>query len=347
MMAKMMRQAVMTAPEQIEFVEAEVPQPAAGEVQINIKRIGVCGSDIHVYHGLHPYTAYPVVQGHETSGEVAAVGEGVTAFKVGDRVVPEPQVFCGECWPCTHGLYNICNELKVIGFQQNGTAGDYFVYPADRLVKLPESMSYEDGAMIEPLSVAVRAVGKAGDLEGMDVLVIGAGPIGNLVAQTAKGMGANAVMVSDINRFRLVKASDCGADYTVNPVADDLGAKLADAFGAEKKADVIFECTGVQAGLDAAVSNARKGTDIIVVAVYGEIPTVDMALVNEAELRLTGTARYNIDDFRTALGLVESGRVKLSPLVTDTFDLADYDDAYKKIDSSPGTTMKVMIRVND
>ena len=342
-----MKQAVMTAPKKIEFVQTEIPQPGPGEVQIHIKRIGVCGSDIHVYHGMHPYTSYPVVQGHETAGAVSAVGEGVTEFSIGDKVTPEPQVFCGKCWPCTHGLYNICNELKVIGFQQSGTACDYFVYPAECLVKLPDDMSYDHGAMIEPLSVAVRAVQKAGDLSGKDVLVMGAGPIGNLVAQAAKGFGAASVMASDINAFRLQKASECGVDHIVNPAEENLGEKIKTVFGEEKLADVIFECTGVQQGLDSAVSNARKGTDIIVVAVYGEAPKVDMALVNEAELRLIGTARYNIDDFRKAISLVNDGSVNLAPLVTDYFDFSDYDAAYKKIDNDPGTTMKVIIKVND
>ncbi|MDC7228322.1 MAG: alcohol dehydrogenase catalytic domain-containing protein [Spirochaetales bacterium] len=346
-MSNKMKQAVMTAPKTIKFEQVDIPSPGPGEVQINIKRIGVCGSDIHVYHGLHPYTSYPIVQGHETAGEVTAIGEGVTGIKHGDKVTPEPQVFCGKCWPCTHGLYNICNELKVIGFQQNGTACDYYVYPADCLVKLPAEMSYEQGAMIEPLSVAVRAVKKAGDIRGKDVLVMGAGPIGNLVAQTAKGMGANAVMAADINSFRLEKAAECGIDYTLDSAKQDLEAELKSRFGEEKKADVIFECTGVQPGLEAVIKSARKGTDIVVVAVYGKAPTVDMAMVNEAELRLIGTARYNIDDFRTAIDLVNDGKVKLAPLVTDTFDFADYDEAYQKIAKSPETTMKVMIRVND
>lgn len=337
----------MTAPKTIKFEQVDIPAPGPGEVQIHIKRIGVCGSDIHVYHGLHPYTSYPIVQGHETAGEVTAVGSGVTSLKPGDKVTPEPQVFCGKCYPCTHGLYNICNELKVIGFQQNGTACDYYVYPADRLVKIPENMSFDEGAMIEPLSVAVRAAKKAGDLTGKDVLVMGAGPIGNLVAQTSLGLGAASVMIADINGFRLQKASECGINYTVDIKAEDLGAKLKEHFGEEKMADVIFECTGVQAGLESVIKNARKGTDVVVVAVYGKAPTVDMALVNEAELRLIGTARYNIEDFRTAIGLVEEGKVKLAPLVTDTFDFNDYDNAYKKIADSPETTMKVMIRVND
>ncbi len=325
-MAEMMKQAEMTAPKVIEFSKTEVPEIKMEEVLIKIMRIGICGSDIHVYHGIHPYTSYPVVQGHETSGEVVKVGSSVTSLKVGDKVVPEPQVFCGKCYPCTHGLYNICNELKVIGFQQSGTAADYFVYPAKRLVKMPAQMDYDEGAMIEPLAVAVRAVKKAGDISGKNVLVIGVGPIGNLVAQTAKGMGARAVMSADINPFRLDKSKQCGTDYTVDSSKEDLQTKIASSFG-ETKADVIFECSGVQTGLKAAVHCARKGSDIVVVAVYGKPPTVDMALVNEAELRLIGTARYNIDDFRTAIDLVGKGKVQLKPLITDRFDFYECKQA--------------------
>lgn len=121
-MTKMMKQAVMTAPKIIEFRQTGIPVFGAEEVLIKIMRVGICGSDIHVYHGIHPYTTFPVVQGHETSGEVVKIGASVTSLKVGDKVVPEPQVYCGKCYPCTHGMYNICNELKVIGFQQSGRA---------------------------------------------------------------------------------------------------------------------------------------------------------------------------------------------------------------------------------
>jgi len=346
-MAELMKRAVMTAPKIIEFDKTEIPEIGPDDVLIKIMQIGVCGSDIHVYHGIHPYTSYPIVQGHETSGKVVKVGSAVTSLKLGDKVVPEPQVFCGTCYPCTHGLYNICNELKVIGFQQNGTAVDYFTYPAKMLVKLPEHMSYAEGAMIEPLSVAVRAVKKAGDIAGKQVLVIGAGPIGNLVAQTARGLGASAAMVSDINAFRLEKAKECGIDFTVDVSKSDLDKEIVKNFGSEVKADVIFECSGSQQGMDAAVTCARKGSDIVVVAVFSGKPAVDMAKVNEAELRLIGTARYNIDDFRTAIDLVGAGKVQLLPLITDEFDFYSYSQAYQKIDEHPELTMKVMIKINE
>ena len=207
-MEKNMIQQVMTAPGEIIFREVPIPKPEAGQVLIKIQRIGICGSDIHVYHGKHPFTSYPVTQGHEVSGEVAALGEGVETFAVGQKVTIEPQVFCGHCHPCTHGKYNLCEELKVMGFQTTGTASQYFAVDASKVTPLPDAMSYEEGAMIEPLAVAVHAVRRAGDVSGQKIAVIGAGPIGNLVAQAAKGMGAAQVMVSDISDYRLRLAEE-------------------------------------------------------------------------------------------------------------------------------------------
>ena len=200
-----MQQAVMTQPGKIEFHEVPRPQAKPGEVLIEVKRIGVCGSDIHVYHGLHPYTSYPVVQGHEVGGIVAEVGEGVTGFAPGEKVVFMPQVACGECYPCRHGMYHICDQLKVMGFQTNGAAQELFPVPAEMVLKVPDSISLDQAAMIEPVSVAVHALSRVGSVEGQKVVVLGAGTIGNLVAQVARASCAAAVMITDISNYKLEK----------------------------------------------------------------------------------------------------------------------------------------------
>ena len=148
-----MKQAVMVAPGQIEFREVERPEVGPGQVMLNTRRIGVCGSDIHVYHGMHPYTSYPIVQGHEVSGVVAEVGEGVEGFSVGDKITFAPQVVCGTCYPCRHGMYHICESLKVLGFQTDGTAQEFFPLPVERVFRLPDSMSLDHAAMIEPIAI--------------------------------------------------------------------------------------------------------------------------------------------------------------------------------------------------
>lgn len=205
-MKETMKQQVMTAPGVIEFRQVPTPTPGPGQVLVKIHRIGVCGSDIHVYHGKHPFTSYPVTQGHEVSGSIEALGEGVTGLSVGQKVTIEPQVTCGTCYPCTHGKYNLCESLKVMGFQTTGTASEYFAVDAGKITPLPDTMSYDEGAMIEPLAVAVHAVRRAGDITGQDICVLGAGPIGILTAQAAKAMGARRVMVTDISRYAPAKS---------------------------------------------------------------------------------------------------------------------------------------------
>jgi L-iditol 2-dehydrogenase len=340
-----MKQAIMIKPKEIEFKEVPVPEITERQVLVKIMRIGICGSDIHVYHGLHPFTSYPVVQGHEVSCVVEKVGKNVKSFKPGDKVTMEPQVSCGHCYPCTHGLPNICNELKVLGFQTTGPASDYFAVSADKLVKLPVDMGFNEGAMIEPLAVGVRAIQKGGEIKGRNVLVFGAGPIGNLTAQVAKGMGASGVMIVDLNDFRLSIAGQCGIDHTVNPERKDISQELHGAFGPDG-ADLIVECVGVNKTMDMAIELSRKGTDIVVVGVFGDKAAVDMSMVQEKELRIIGIARYIIEDFQTAIDLVTGGRIKLLPLITHEFGFYEYAEAYRHIDEKKDQTMKVIIRVN-
>lgn len=172
------------------------------EILIRIKKIGICGSEIHSYHGEHPATFYPVVQGHEYSGIVTAVGSKVTRCKPGDKVTARPQLTCGQCAPCRRGQYNVCENLRVQAFQADGAAQDYFIVPEERLVKLPETFSLEYGAMIEPAAVGAHATSRAGDLTGKNVVVSGAGTIGNLVAQFALARGARRVLITDVSDYR-------------------------------------------------------------------------------------------------------------------------------------------------
>lgn len=339
-----MLQQVMTAPGEIIFREIENPIPAAGEVVVKIMRIGVCGSDIHVWHGKHPFTSYPVTQGHEVSGEITALGEGVTGLSVGQKVTIQPQVVCGKCYPCRHGKYNLCEELKVMGFQTTGVASEYFAVDAAKVTPLPESMSFDEGAMIEPLAVAVHAVRKFGDMQGMRVAVLGAGPIGILVAQAAKGMGAECVLITDVSDVRLEKAKECGVDFCVNTKSVNFGAALVEAFGPDK-ADVIYDCAGNDVTMGQAIQYARKGSTIILVAVFAGLAKVDLAVLNDHELDLNTTMMYRNEDYLEAIELVRAEKVHLKPLISKHFAFCDYAEAYRYIDANRETTMKVLIDV--
>ena len=340
-----MLQQVMTAPREIRFGTVPVPQPGPGQVLVKIKRIGICGSDIHVYHGKHPYTKYPVTQGHEVSGRIAAVGEGVTGFRVGQKVTIEPQVFCGRCHPCTHGKYNLCESLKVMGFQTTGTASEYFAVDQSKVDLLPESMDFDEGAMLEPLAVTVHAAKRAGDVKGLNVCVLGCGPIGILLIQSLKAFGAAKVLATDVSDYRLELAKQCGADVTINTKNAEFGQAMLDAFGPDK-ADIIYDCAGNDITMDQAIQNARKGSAIILVAVYAGLAHCDLAKLNDSELDLNTTMMYRHEDYVDAIRLVNEGKIQLKPLMSRHFAFRDYLAAYEYIDSNRETTMKVIVDVD-
>ena len=345
MEGKMLQQ-VMTAPGEISFREIDIPSIANDEVLIRIRMIGICGSDIHVYHGKHPFTRYPITQGHEVSGDIVEIGSAVTGFQIGDKVTIEPQVVCGRCYPCRHGKYNLCEELKVMGFQTTGTASTYFAVPQEKVTKLPKEMSFEEGAMIEPLAVAVHAVKRLGDIKGLNIAVIGAGPIGNLVAQAAKAMGAAGVLITDISEYRLNLAKDCGIDCISRSDKENLEDAMIMAFGPDK-ADIIYDCAGNDTTMGQAIRYARKGSTIILVAVYSGMANVDLAVLNDHELDLNTTMMYRHEDYVDAIRIVNEKKILLAPLMSRKFPFREYLDAYKFIDSNRETSMKILIDVQD
>jgi len=338
-----MLQAIMVEPGKIEFNDVPVPEVKPHQIKVKMKRIGVCGSDIHVNHGKHPYTSYPVVQGHEVSAEVVEVGSEVTNVKIGDKVTIQPQVVCGECYPCTHGLYNDCEELKVMGFQTTGMASEYFVVDANKALTLPTEMSFEHGAMIEPLAVAVHAVRRAGDVKDKKILVLGGGPIGNLVAQTAKAMGAEAVLISELSTYRLEVAEKCGIK-TIDAKNEDLLEGVIANFGKDR-ADVIFECIGISPTINQAINYARKGSTIVVVGVFADLANINMGFVQDHELSLLGSAMYREEDYIKAIELVNEGLIEFEALITHRVKFTDYTKAYALIDEQKDYAMKVIIEM--
>jgi len=340
-----MRQVIMTSPGTIEDREIPPPTPGLGEVLLRVKRIGVCGSDIHVWHGEHPFTPYPVVQGHEFSAEVEAVGRGVTRAKPGQRVTAWPQETCGKCNPCRRGDYHICDELKVRGFQAPGCAQDFFLVEEEKVVVFPDSLSFDQGALIEPASVAAHSTNRARDLTGHNVAVFGAGTIGNLVAQAARCRGAAKVLITDLSDFRLEKALQAGIDVACNPAKQNVGDACRDAFG-EAGFDVAFEAVGAEAALDDAIQNIQKGGDIVVLGVFGGRPQVDMSVVGDREIRLIGTLMYQQADYEQAVEWMASGQMMTDPLVTSHFPMEQYEDAYRFIEAQADKTLKVVIDVD-
>ena len=339
-----MKQAILVSPKNIVFKDIEAPKAEdlkAHQVLIRVMRIGICGSEIHSYHGLHPATFYPVVQGHEFSAVVVAVGEGVTCCKPGDNITARPQLVCGECGPCKRGQYNVCEHLRVEAFQANGVAQDYFVTTDDRVVVLPEGMSLDYGAMIEPSAVGAHATSRT-DVKGKNVAVSGAGAIGNLAAQVGRARGANKVLITDISDLRLQKAKECGIPYTANVMQQPLKEAVKEVFGDEGY-QVGFEVAGVESSVRSLMETIEKGSDIVIVAVFAKDPALSMFFLGEHELRLIGTMMYRHEDYETAVDFVSRGIIHLEPLISNRFAFEQYAEAYQYIDDNRASTMKVII----
>ncbi|MDF2499682.1 MAG: Threonine dehydrogenase and related Zn-dependent dehydrogenase [Anaerosporomusa subterranea] len=343
-----MLQAVLGGPRNIEYREAPVPIPEAGQVLVEVKRIGVCGSDIHVYHGRHKYAVFPLVQGHEGSGLVVQTGPDVTNVCIGDRVTLRPQLYCGECRLCREGRYNLCEDYKVIGVLggTTGMASEYFLTDASKLHRLPDGLDYDAGAMIEPLAVAVHSIRLGQRFHDGNILILGAGPIGNLVGQAAKGMGARSVMITDINPFRLDIAKKCGIDHIVNTATEDLETAIVTHYGRDR-ADVILDCAATTGTMDQSVKSARRGTNIVTVGNFYDKVPVELGLTQRREINIIGAMNYVSEDYAEAISLLNAGKVKIGDLISAYFGLQDYPAAYQYIDENSNTVMKVLIKVRD
>lgn len=303
---------LISNPHQIEWVEAPEPVLHPGEVLLKPLAVGVCGSDIHVFEGQHPFVSYPVYPGHEVAARVIQVGSGVDPSWQGALGALEPSITCGRCEQCRSGHYNICENLKVMGFQAPGAMADHFVSPTQNLHRLPEDFDAELGAMIEPLAVAVHAVALT-SVQGKKVAVLGAGTIGLLVAQVAKAYGAASVEIVDLLESRRHLAESLG-----------LQAKAPDS----AKYEVIFECVGVEKALESAIQGIRKGGMIIVVGVYGQPVRITAGLIQDWEIGLKGSLMYTFRDYQEAIRLFASGQVQGKPLITHRFALSEVKPAF-------------------
>ncbi|MCT9140552.1 zinc-dependent alcohol dehydrogenase [Streptomyces violarus] len=306
-----------------------VPAPTAdeGELLVRTAVVGVCGSDTHAAQGHHPFMSLPYHPGHEAVGVVAATGQGVDGFAPGDRVVVEPNLFCGRCPQCRTGRYNICQELKVFGCQTPGAMTDLFTIPADRVHRVPAGMTDVEAALVEPLATPVHAVAKAGDLTGRAVVVLGAGPIGLLVLAAARHAGAAAIAVTDLLPGKRDRALRLGADAALPADAADLTEQARQALGGP--VDVVFDCVAREQSMAQATDVVTKGGRIIVVGVgaAGTTP-VRLDLIQDREISVEGTLMYTADDYRTALALIASGAVDTDEIVTATFPLEEAAEAF-------------------
>lgn len=333
-----MRVSVLRGVGEVDIDERPVPEPAADEVLVEVRSVGVCGSDVHYYeHGrIGPHVVEgPLVLGHEAGGVVIAVGADVTTLAVGQRVSIEPGVPCRHCAQCLGGRYNLCPDVRFFATPPyDGAFSQFVAMPAAFVYAVPDNVSDDAAGLIEPLSVGVWACQRGHVTPGRQVLVTGAGPIGLIAAQTARAYGADTVTVTDVNPHRLALAGRLGLDF-VN-VAE---TSLAEA-GVE--ADILLECSGnARATWDAVSTTARAG-NIVLVGMGGDAVQLPLSYVQDRELTITGAFRY-ANTWPVAIQLAASGRVDLDAMVTGHFGLSDVEAALTASRDDP-TSIKSVVR---
>ncbi|WP_274648679.1 zinc-dependent alcohol dehydrogenase [Paenibacillus humicola] len=323
--------------------EVDIPPVAAGDVLIKVKAAGICGSDLHTYKGLHPFRKPPVIIGHELSGEVVKVGEAVTRFRAGDRVTVEPQTGCGACEYCLTGKINFCENRGAPGIGNwYGAMAEYFVAPEQTVFKLPDTMDFEQGVLVEPFAVGVHAVRKAGIGVGDKVAVLGAGPIGLLAMAAAKAAGATALLVTDIVDYALEGALKMGATHTLNirnkkEWTEEAKRLVGGSF------DKVLVAAGVPGIIDQSLALLRKGGRVVTIAMFHGDQTFNIHNLQNQEKEIVGCMTYTREDTITAIDMIASGVVDKSVIITHRLSPEQAADGFRIVDKKEESSLKVLV----
>ncbi|MBO2942389.1 alcohol dehydrogenase catalytic domain-containing protein [Paenibacillus sp. F411] len=319
-------------------------EPGPQEVEIRVGYAGICGTDLHIYHGhMDHRVTMPQVIGHEMSGVVERIGAQVTAFKPGDKVTVIPLDSCGECPACQDGCSHICHNLKFMGIETDGAFQSFWTVPAKTLHRLPEELSLKYGALIEPLAVACHDVRLGNVTAGDQVVVIGGGPIGTLIAMVAKAAGA-IVTVAEINPYRLTLLQQLDLN-TCNSKEVDLAEYVQKVTGG-RGADVVFEVTSSLAGAEVMTKLPKARGTIVIVGIFSKPVPVDLHRFFWRELKLVGARVYEHEDFEKAIALAAGGELALDPIISEVYPLNEIQAGFEQMESGSGA-MKVLIRCNE
>lgn len=331
----------ITEPGKITIVERPMPEIKENQVLVKVKAAGICGSDVHIYHGKNAFATYPRVVGHEFVGEIMEIGSQVNNVQVGDRVAVDPVVACGHCYPCRIGRHNVCKTLNVLGVHRDGGYQEYIAVTGTSAHKLPDHISWEMAAMIEPYSIAAQVIDRGRLTADDTVLICGAGPIGLLILQAVKMVGAR-VAIMDVVQTRLDWATEMGADFVINAKTSDLAKEMM-AFTNNEGANLIFEATGNIGVLETCIHSVASAAGRVVVLGFSteavKIPQVD---IMSRELEIIGT-RLNKHKFPEVIRWFDQGLVQPKKILTHTFHFSDVQKAFELNDTSPQDVCKIVL----
>jgi 2-desacetyl-2-hydroxyethyl bacteriochlorophyllide A dehydrogenase len=337
-----MKAAIYTGNETFALQERSPPHMGPADVRIDVGYVGICGTDMHVYKGhMDKRVGFDRVIGHEMSGTVSEVGPEVQDIAVGDKVVVRPLVSCGKCPACLVGNEHICHKLNFIGLDSDGAFREQMVAPGALLHKVPESMDLLHAALVEPTAVACHAIKRSRLRAGEDVLILGAGPIGMLIAMVARHAGGN-VTISETNTNRLELAGRLGFG-TVDPTESDVG-EFIHSKTSGKGAEVVFEVSGSQAAVRAMTTAAASRGRVVMIAIHAQRGDIDLFQFFWRELEMIGGRVYQPDDFDKAIALLASHEIPAASLITEVSELESIGATFRSLGSNP-SSMKSIIRL--
>lgn len=340
-----MRAIVYEGPGKVVVKDVAKPRVGPRDLLIRVMAAGICGSDLEMARGNRPDVIPPRIPGHELAGDVDEVGSNVTKFQVGERVVVEPILSCGECKNCRAGRYNICKDLKFMGVHIDGAFAQFLSIPEWRAYSIPKGFSYDEATVLEPTAVGVHVVRRAGVSPGDSVAILGAGPIALQIAQVAKATGAGYVMMTDVLDYRLELAKRLAADIVINPTREDPVQRIKQATDGEG-ADVVIEVVGSSKTILQTMDLVRVGGRILVAGLsvesfVTEPPTFWMRQLLK-EVTIETSRSYAANDWSATMKLASRGAIDCSALVTHRFRLEDASRAYEVADKKLENSMKVI-----
>jgi L-iditol 2-dehydrogenase len=344
-----MKALLLTAPSILEFVDFAEPTPAADEVVVRVHACGICGSDIHGWDGSSGRRHPPLIMGHEASGEIVATGPQVKKWRAGDRVTFDSTIYCGTCAFCRAGQVNLCESRRVVGvspveYKQHGAFAERLAIPDRILYRLPDTLSYEQAAMVEPVSIAIHAVQRTKIAPDSTAVVVGSGMIGLLVIQALRWAGAKRIVAIDLADNRLALAARLGATHTINSGRADAAAEIARLTGGQG-AETSFEVVGITPTLNLALAVLKRGGTCVTVGnLTAKTQDFPLQAVVTRELTITGTCG-SAGEYPLCLDLIARGVIDVKPMIETVAPLAEGAGWFEKLSAKDGGKfMKVILR---
>ncbi|TWT04380.1 zinc-binding alcohol dehydrogenase family protein [Planococcus sp. CPCC 101016] len=326
---------------EMQIIELEVPAiQKDDEVLVKVKRVGICGSDMHIYHGTNPLATYPRVVGHEVAGEVVEVGNSVKSLKVGDHVVVEPINYCGECYACRKGRPNVCEKLSVFGVHEDGGMREFVVLPEKQLHAVNKESSWDEVVLAEPYTIGAQAVWRGNVEKGDTVLIQGCGPIGICILKLAKVAGATVYM-TDLNEERLAFAKESGADEVINAGNESVKERILELTSNEG-ANVVIDAVCLPATVELSIDVVSPAGSVVILGFDERPSAIPQLPITKKEITIVGS-RLQTNQFGKVVSLLNSDELKSSGLITHKFSLDEVKDAFTFVEKNPDKVRKALI----